>query len=179
MSGHNKWSKIKHKKAIEDAKKSKEFSRHAQLITLASREAKGDTSSAVLQAVIKRAKAVNMPGANIERAVKRGTEKGADTLEEVCYEAYGPGGIALIISGLTDNKNRTFAEVRHVLTKYSASPAAQGAALWAFEKTDDGWKPKTKTSVVDEDKEKLLALKEELEQNNDIGHVYSNAENAQ
>src|SRR5690348_1557363 len=107
MSGHNKWSKIKNKKAVTDAKKSKVFSMFAKMIAVESRKAKGDKNSPSLRAVMERARAVNMPNDNIDRAVAKGAGGDGGNLEEVLYEAYGPGGAALIIEGITDNKNRT------------------------------------------------------------------------
>ena len=117
MSGHNKWSKIKHKKAATDAQKSKIFSKHAQIISIESRSANGDINSPSLKAAIERAKKDSMPATNIDRAVKKGIGGEAGLLEKVTYEAYGPGGTALIIEGVTDNRNRTAAEIKHLLSK--------------------------------------------------------------
>jgi len=175
MSGHSKWSKIKHKKATSDATKSREFSKFARLIALESKKAEGNTSSPGLRAVIERARAINMPGSNIERAVKKGMEKDAEALQEVLYEAYGPGGSALIIHGLTDNKNRTSAEIRHLLSAHNASIAEQGAASWAFEKRGHEWIPKTTISLSGEDQEKLEELASKLEEHDDVQEVYTNS----
>ncbi|MAG12703.1 YebC/PmpR family DNA-binding transcriptional regulator [bacterium] len=174
MSGHNKWSKIKHKKAADDAKKSKVFSKFARLLTLESKKAEGNVSAPGLRSVVEQAKAVNMPSANIERAIKKGTEKEAGALEEVVYEAYGPGGSALIIVGLTDNKNRSAAETKHTLSKYGASLSAPGSAAWAFEKKESEWIPKTIIPLPQEDTDKLGKLIEELENNDDVQNVYTN-----
>ena len=162
MSGHNKWSKIKHKKASTDAKKSKVFSKFAQLLTLESKKTRGNVSAPGLRSVIEQAKSANMPSVNINRAIKKGAGKEAGALEEVTYEAYGPGGSALIIAGLTDNKNRAAAEIKHILSKYSASFASPGAVVWAFEKKDREFIAKTTVSLSDDDKEKLEKLKEQL-----------------
>jgi len=177
MSGHNKWSKVKHKKAIEDAKKSKEFSKYAQLITIESKKAGGDVNAPGLRKAIERARAANMPQKNIERATKRGLEKDAALLSEVTYEVYGPGGSALIISALTDNKNRTTALVKHILKKYGASLAGPGAVSWAFEKKNGEWIPKTIIPLSKKDKKGLHALEEELRGNKDIQAIFSNSEN--
>src|SRR3989338_7323656 len=110
MAGHNKWSQIKRKKEVTDAKKSQVFSKLARLITLESRKAGGDLNSPGLRAVIEKARSYNMPGDNIERAVKKGVEKSEENLEAIIYEAYGPGGVALIIEALTGNRNKTASE---------------------------------------------------------------------
>jgi len=174
MSGHNKWSKIKHKKAATDSKKSKEFSRFAKLITVESKNAQGNIESPGLRKAIERAKAANMPSSNIERAIKKGADKDAALLQEVVYEAYGPGGSAIIIDGLTDNKNRTSAEIKHLLSKNNLELAAQGAALWAFEKKDGEFVASSTMSLGGEDKEKLERVVSELNEHEDVGSVYTN-----
>jgi|SRR3989344_993933 len=175
MSGHNKWSKVKHKKAAEDAKKSKIFSMHARLITLEAKKSGGNVSSPNLKNAIDRARAVNMPAENIERAIKRALGSDAATLEEVVYEAYGPGGTAFIIQGVTDNKNRTSAEIKHLLSEHETSLSSPGAALWAFEKKGDGYAPREFLELSDEAKEKTEALLEELEGHDDVRAVFTNA----
>jgi len=175
MSGHNKWSKIKHKKAAADAKKSKVFSKFARLIAMESKKAGGDVSSPGLRSVIEQAKAVNMPSGNIERAVKKGGEKDVESLEEVIYEAYGPGGSAIIIEGLTGNKNRAAAEIKHILSKHNTALAQPGAASWAFEKEGREWLPKTTVQLSSTDTESLKKLIDELEDNDDVQKVYTNA----
>ena len=136
MSGHSKWSTIKHKKAAADAKRGKVFTRLAREITIAAREGGGDPDvNFNLRLVMDKAKSANMPKENIERAVKRGTGelKGADLLE-VMYEGYAPNGVALLVHALTDNKNRTVAEVRRVLTRQGGTLAEAGAVAWQFER---------------------------------------------
>ncbi|MBI2108989.1 MAG: YebC/PmpR family DNA-binding transcriptional regulator [Parcubacteria group bacterium] len=175
MSGHNKWSKIKHKKAAEDAKKSKAFSKFTRLITLEAKKAAGNKDAPGLRTIIERARAINMPADNIERAIKKGSDKESANLEEVTYEAYGPGGSALIVEGLTDNKNRTLGELKILFADYDTTLAERGAALWAFEKTPDKkWHPKTTMSLSDENKEKLKQLIDMLEENDDVQAVYTN-----
>ncbi len=176
MSGHNKWSKIKHKKAATDAQKSKVFGKLARLIAVESKLAGGDNSSPSLRAAIEKAKKENMPSSNIDRAVKKGAGNDMAQMEAVLYEAYGPGGCALIIEGLTDNKNRTSAEIKHILSKNGLALAAQGSASWAFEKTGEVWEPKTMAPINEEDKEKLGRVMDEFEENDDIQEVYTNAE---
>lgn len=174
MSGHSKWSKIKHKKAVTDAKKSKSFSKFAQMIAVESKKAEGDAISPALQAVIDRAKQANMPNSNIERAIKKGSSAEADNLEKIIYEAYCPGGVAIIIEGITDNKNRSSAEIKHILSKNSSTLAAQGAASWAFEKTDNGWQAKTPVSISEKEGDSLEKLIAELEENEAVQDIYTN-----
>src|SRR3989338_9025678 len=112
MSGHSKWSQIKRQKSVTDAVKSRIYSRYARLITLESKKAGGLLSSPGLSVAISRAKAANMPKENIERAIAKGVSKDSGNLEQVVYEAYGPGGVAILIDALTDNKNRTTQEVK-------------------------------------------------------------------
>ena len=136
MSGHNKWSSIKHKKGAADAKRGKVFTKLIREITVAAREGGGDPDgNPRLRTAIAAAKAENMPKDNIERAVKKGTgELEGSSYEEAYYEGYGPGGVAILIESLTDNRNRTVSEIRHVLTKYNGSMGEAGCVSWMFEK---------------------------------------------
>ena len=176
MSGHNKLSKIKNKKGAADAKKSNLFSKLSRQIIAESKKCNGDVSSASLATAIEAAKKENMPKDTIERAVKKGADKNTAALEEVTYEAYGPGGVAIIIEGLTDNKNRSAAEIRHLLSKKGLELAAQGAASWAFSKTGKEWTPNTTMPISEEDGEKLGGLIDELEEMEDVQDVFTNAE---
>jgi YebC/PmpR family DNA-binding regulatory protein len=177
MSGHNKWSKIKNKKAVTDAYKAKVFSKLVRFITVESKKAKGDINSPGLRAAIEKAKAENVPNDNIERAVKKGTGSEAGEMEQITYEAYGPGGCALMIEALTDNRNKAAQEIKHILSKNGCELAAPGSAAWAFAKeTGSGWTPKMTAQISDEDGEKLNALIEELEENDEVQEVYTNAE---
>ncbi len=135
MSGHSKWSTIKRKKAAVDQKRGRIFSRLAKEITVAARLGGGDPSANPrLRAVLLVAKSNNMPSDNVERAIKKGTgELPGQTYDEVRYEGYAPGGVALIIDSMTDNKNRTVGEIRHILTKNGGSMAESGAVTWNFE----------------------------------------------
>ncbi len=175
MSGHNKWSKIKHKKAATDAAKSKVFGKYAQLIALESKKCGGDVNSPSLRNVLERAKKEGMPKANMERAVAKGAGAGGSDFEEVIYEAYGPGGIAIIIEAITDNKNRTTPEIRHTLSKQGLELAASGSATWAFTKTSEGYEPNTNTEINEADEEKLEKLMEALNDHDDVQNVYTNA----
>ncbi|MCU0678660.1 MAG: YebC/PmpR family DNA-binding transcriptional regulator [Candidatus Pacebacteria bacterium] len=176
MSGHNKWSKIKHKKAATDAQRSKLFSKHALMITMESRKANGNLSSPNLLAAIERAKKDSMPKENIDRAVAKGAGAGATALEEVVFEAFGPGGVGMIITAVTDNNNRTSPEIRHIFTKAGYSLGAPGTAMWAFTKTADGYTPTTPLQLGDEDGEALATLIEALEEHDDVQDIYTTAD---
>lgn len=175
MSGHSKWSTIKHKKAAQDAKRGKEFSKLARLIAVESKLANGDTESPSLKVIIQKAKAANMPKENIERAIQKGIGGGGGE-ECVLYEMYGPGGVALLINTLTDNRNRTVAELKHLVSKLGYQLAEPGAAQWAFEKEGVEWKAVTVTPLSVEDTEKLDILIEKLEEHDDVESVYMNVE---
>jgi len=135
MSGHSKWSTIKHKKGANDARRSALFTQLAKAITIAAREGGGDPDMNIgLRLAIDKAKAANMPKDNIERAIRRGTgeDKDAAALERIVYEGYAPHGIALIIETITDNRNRTVASLRHVLTGSGGSLGESGSVAWQF-----------------------------------------------
>ena len=136
MAGHNKWSKVKHIKAKEDAKKSKIFTKHVRAIMTAAREGGGNPdANAALRLAIERAKADAMPMQNIQRAIDKATGNlEGVTLSEVSYEGYGPGGVAIMVECLTDNKNRTVAEIRHAFKKAGGSLGTSGSVAWMFEK---------------------------------------------
>lgn len=136
MSGHSKWASIKHKKAAADAKRGAAFTKMIREITAAAKEAGGNTETNTrLRAAILRAKEINMPAVNIDNAVKKGTgELPGVVYENFIFDAYGPGGVALLIEGLTDNRNRTTAEVRNILSKKGGSLAGAGSTAWMFSK---------------------------------------------
>ncbi len=175
MSGHNKWSKIKHKKAATDAKKSKIFTKLVRLIQVEAKLANGDVESPGLKAAIEKARKENMPKDNIDRAIKKASEAGDTTA--VLYEAYGPAGVGMIITGLTDNTNRTSAEVKHILSKNGGSLGAQGSVSWNFTKQpDQSWTPNTTMEISDAYMEKVSRLVDLLEENDDIQDIYLNIE---
>jgi len=155
MSGHSHWHQIRHKKGAADIKKGKIFSKIARMITVAAKEKGGDPeTNPKLRLAIEKAREVNMPKENIEKAIKRGTgELEGTKIEEVTYEAYGPGGIALIIETITDNKNRTISEIKHILSKFGAKLADPGSVSYLFEKK----------GVITLKKEKPEASTEEIE----------------
>ena len=136
MSGHSKWSTIKHKKGIKDQKRGKIFSKLVRQIQIAARKDPNPETNSALRLVIEKAKEVNMPSNNIERAIKKasGADKEGQQLKEVTLEAYGPSGSALLIEAITDNRNRTVAEIKHILERNGGHLAEKGSVLWLFEK---------------------------------------------
>jgi YebC/PmpR family DNA-binding regulatory protein len=176
VSGHNKWSQIKHKKAASDAQKSKLFSKHANLIAIESRKAKGNVSAPSLAAAIERAKKDSMPKDNIERAIAKGGGADGSSLSEVLYETYGPGGAAILIAAVTNNPNRTTPEIKHILTKLGYQLGTSGSAQWAFSKIASGYVPNVPVALSDEDGEKLAELVEALETHDDVQDVYTTAD---
>ncbi|HEY8765204.1 MAG TPA: YebC/PmpR family DNA-binding transcriptional regulator [Solirubrobacteraceae bacterium] len=137
MSGHSKWASIKHKKAVVDARRGQHFTKLARAITVAAREGGGDpTGNPGLSLAIQKARDASMPKDNIERAIAKGTGEGvdADQIETVLYEGYGPGGVALLIEAVTDNRNRTGADVRHALSKHGGNLGEPGSVSYLFDK---------------------------------------------
>lgn len=174
MSGHNKWSKIKHKKAATDAKKSKEFGRLVREIKVAVKDAGGNTDAPAVVAAVDKAKALNMPKDNIERAIKSAQGGEAESLESVLYETYGPGGVAILIETITDNKNRTGPEIKKILGDYDASLAGPGAAAWAFEHAGGTWVAKQTIPLTGDDLKKCERFVEALEDHDDVQSVVTN-----
>lgn len=158
MSGHSKWATIKHKKGAADAKRGKLFAKLARQIEVAARAGGGDPDmNPTLRTAVQKAKGAQMTNDAIDRAIKRGTgEGGADTYESIMYEGYAPGGVALLIDVLTDNRNRASADIRNIFTKTGGSLAEPGAVAWQFHRRGivivDG------TSVADSDELMLIAL---------------------
>jgi YebC/PmpR family DNA-binding regulatory protein len=137
MSGHSKWASIKHKKAATDAKRGQLFTKLARAITVAAREGGGDPeANYTLAAAVEKARSYSMPKDNIQRAIDRGTGDGGagDQIEHVVYEGYGPGGVAVLVDALTDNRNRTGSEVRHAFDKQGGSLGEPNSVAWQFEK---------------------------------------------
>ena len=153
MSGHSKWHTIKHKKGAADAKRGKIFTRLIKELTVAARSGGGDPDmNPRLRTIVAEAKANNMPRENIERAIRRGTgEEPGVSYEEIMYEGYGPGGVALMISTLTDNKNRTVGEIRYLLSKHNGNLAAENSVAWMFSR-----KGQVIVEKAQADEEKLL-----------------------
>ena len=171
MSGHSKWHTIKHKKGAADAKRGKIFTRIIKELSVAARGGGGDPGmNPRLRTLIAEAKANNMPRENIERAIRRGTgEEPGVSYEEIMYEGYGPGGVALLIQSLTDNKNRTVGEIRHMLAKYNGNLGAENSVAWMFTRKGQVVVEKAKA-----DEEKLLnaALDAGADDMNDDGSAW-------
>src|SRR2546423_449147 len=137
MSGHSKWASIKHKKAVVDSRRGAQFSKLARAIMVAARDGGGDpAANATLENAVRKAKEASMPKDNIERAIAKGTGEGgeAEAIESVLYEGYGPGGVAILIEAITDNRNRTGAEVRHAFSKNGGSMGEPGSVAYLFAK---------------------------------------------
>jgi YebC/PmpR family DNA-binding regulatory protein len=161
MSGHSKWSSIKHKKAIVDSRRGAQFTKLARAVTVAAREGGGDPElNAALENAVRKAKAASMPKDNIERAIAKGTGEGGDgdALETVVYEGYGPAGVAVLVETVTDNRNRTGPDVRNLFTKHGGSLGEPGSVAYLFEKKgvilvdsgagDDGGTPTTEDDLL-------------------------------
>jgi transcriptional/translational regulatory protein YebC/TACO1 len=176
MSGHNKWSQIKRQKGKTDAEKSKAYSKYARLISMESKKASGNLNSPALLSTIEKAKKENVPKDVIDRAVKKGMEAGSGMMESITYEAYGPGGCAIVIEALTDNRNKAAQEIKHILINYEITLAGIGSATWAFSKTGTGWDPTVTVPVSDEDIAILEKVVRDLENNDEVQAVFINAE---
>jgi YebC/PmpR family DNA-binding regulatory protein len=174
MAGHSKWAKLKHTKGKTDAQKSKTFSKLVRFISVEAKKSKGDRTSAGLRAAIEKARAANMPADNIDRAIDKASSSGE--MEKVTYEAYGPGGCALVIEAYTDNRNRTVQELKHLLSLHGGSLANPGAAMWAFSKNAEGTlEPIAPMELSDDDAQKMAELSDALEEHDDVNEIYSSA----
>ncbi len=158
MAGHSKWNNIKNKKGKEDARRGKEFTKLARYIMVAAKEGGGDMEyNPALKAAVEKAKAANMPNDNIDRAIKKGTgELGGETYEEINYEGYGPGGVAVYVNCLTDNRNRTASDVRHAFDKFGGNLGQTGCVSFMFDRK--GLLAIEKNDSIDEDELMLLAI---------------------
>lgn len=173
MAGHSKWAKLKHTKGKTDAQKAKLFSKLVKIIGVELKKARGDKNAAGVRNAVDRALAANMPKDNIERVLSK--NDGAE-LESVTYEAYGPGGCALVIEAYTDNRNRTVQELKHLLSLHGGSLATPGAAMWAFNKNPEGeLEPVSPVELSDDDSQKMAELSDALEEHDDVNEVYSSA----
>lgn len=175
MSGHSKWKKIKHQKAATDATKSKIFGKLVRYLTVEAKKAKGDRNAPGVRLALDKAHAANMPSDTIERALEKGAADTSTSMETMTYEAYGPGGTALLIDTLTDNRNRTAAEIKHLLGTHGIALATPGSAAWAFTKGAEGLLPTATVDLSDEDLAKLSVLVQTLEDHDDVQNVYTNA----
>jgi len=177
MSGHSKWSTIKRQKGVKDQKRGQLFTKMAKAISISAKEGNsGDQETNFkLRLAIDRARAVNMPKDSIQKAIDRGLGKaGGGELVAAIYEGFGPEKVAIIAEVVTDNKNRTAAEIKHLLTKQGLSLAEPGAALWAFEKEGEEYKAKTTTSISSSEHAKLETTIEAILDHEDVQDVYTN-----
>jgi YebC/PmpR family DNA-binding regulatory protein len=180
LSGHSKWSSIKHKKGAADAKRGKLFSKLARSIIVAAKEGGGDpANNLALQNAIEKAKSYSMPKENFERAIAKGAGEGTEgaSFENIVYEGYGPEGVAVIVEALTDNRNRTASDVRHTFAKFGGNLGTTGAVAWQFERRGVVLVP---ADAVDEDELFLAAANagaEDLEQDGSVFQVTSAPEN--
>ncbi|HNU54420.1 MAG TPA: YebC/PmpR family DNA-binding transcriptional regulator [Candidatus Syntrophosphaera sp.] len=178
MSGHNKWSSIKHKKGAADAKRGQLFTRIVKEIILAAKNGGGDAEmNPRLRTAVLTAKAANMPRENIERAIKRGTgEIEGAAYEEIVYEGYGHNGVGIVVEVMTDNKNRTVADVRHIFSKYGGNLAESGSVAWNFEQKGFFNVP---SAGLDEDEFMMQALEagaEDIELSDEYFDIYTAVE---
>lgn len=178
MSGHSHWAGIKHKKEITDQKRGKVFSKLLKAISAAVQTEPNPDFNPRLRTAVAKAKEASVPQENIDRAIQKASESAAN-LEELLFEAYGPGGIAILIEAISDNKNRIVQEVKLILKECNGKWAESGSVQWAFEKTntggESGWHAKFPQDVPNNEKAALDALVEALEENDDVQNVYTNA----
>ena len=172
MSGHNKWSQIKNQKGVADKKRGQLFSKLLKAISAAAKTESNTDFNPRLRSAMEKAKENNVPQENIERAISKASEE--KNLEDLTVEAYGPEGAALIIEAITDNRNRTISEIKHILSENGAKIANPGTVLWAFEKKDGEWKPKFPQQISDKNKKKLSDLIAALEEHDDVQNITAN-----
>jgi YebC/PmpR family DNA-binding regulatory protein len=174
MSGHSHWSGIKHKKEITDKKRAKIFSKSLKLISAAAHSEPNPDFNPRLRTVVAKAREAGVSAETIERAIERAADP-AEKLEELLYEAYGPSGAAILITAISDNRNRTVQEIKTVLRDHSGKWAESGSVQWAFELTNGEWIAKFPQEIAnEEEKQKLADLLEALEENNDTQNIYTN-----
>lgn len=169
MAGHNKWAQIKHQKATTDKKRGVIFSKLLKAISIAAREEKNPAFNPRLRTLVEKARDAAVPNETIERAIKK--TQNAEALEELILEGYGPDGIAFLITIITDNRNRTINEIKHLLSNHGGKLAEQGSVRWAF----DNEKPKFPQTISEENKQKIQRLIEALENHDDTHTVVTNA----
>lgn len=176
MGGHNKWSQIKRQKGANDAAKSKVWAKLSRRLTVESKKAGGDANAVSVRSIVDIAKRENMPKDAIERAIAKGAGADAGDMEAITYETYGPGGAAIIIETLTDSRNRTAAEIKHLLTKNGLTLASPGSAAWAFVRQPDGtYEPSSTVELSEGDNAHLLEILEAIDDHDDVENVYTNA----
>ncbi len=172
---HSQWEKKKGKKASQGDRISKLYTKLVRVITLEAKKSGGNRESPGLKVAIQKARDVDMPNDNIERAIKKATDT-AEQFERMTYEAYGPGGVGIIIEALSTNRNKAAQEIKHILSEHGTAFAGIGAVTWGFAKTDNEWAPTMTIPLSDEDREKLEELVDELEENDEVQAVFTNLE---
>jgi YebC/PmpR family DNA-binding regulatory protein len=175
MSGHSHWSEIKHQKAIIDKKRARIFSKLLIAISSAAKNEPNPDFNPRLRSAVEKAREFNVPSDNIARAIKRASEVGKE-LNELLFEAYGPGGAALLISALSDNSNRTVQEIKTELNENGGKWAEPGSVRWAFEKVGEDWSPKFSAAISSDEKIKMENLVSALMENNAVQDVFINAQ---
>ena len=173
MSGHNKWSQLRHTKGAVDQKRGAVFSKLLVAISAAAKGGVNPDFNPRLRAAIQKAKDNQVPAENIARAILRAAEAG-EHLEELLLEAYGPGGIAILIEATTDNRNRTVHEIKHLLSEHNGKWAESGSVTWAFAHTADGYTAKFPQDISDADRIVLDAIISALEERDDVQNIYTN-----
>ena len=184
MSGHSHFKTIKYKKGAADAKRSNLFSKMSREIIIAAKEGGDVNFNSKLRIAVERAKEYNMPKENIERSIKKGTgQLPGEILESIILEAYGPGGTAIIIEGITDNKNRALGEIKKILIQNNSKLVGEGGVRWMFERIinkETGsleWLAKQDIEISEKDKEACQKLFEDLDENETVQEIYSNFKN--
>lgn len=173
MSGHNKFSQIKHHKEAQDKKRGALFSKMLLAISVAAKSNPSPDANPRLRSAIEQARANNVPKDNIERAVSKASEQ--KNLEELTIEAYGPEGVGILIEVITDSSNRTTNEIRHLLDELGAKMANPGSVMWSFEKTNEELKAKFPQAISEESRQKLQEIVDALEEREDVQRVINNA----
>ena len=174
MSGHNKWAQIKHKKEMTDKKRGQIFSKLLRLISIAAKEELNPEFNPKLRSAIEKAKENGVPQENIQRAVNK--SKDSENLEGLLIEAYGPEGIAILITATTDSRNRAVAEIKKILNDYGGKWADPGSVMWAFEKSSDGYIAKFPQEITPTVEEKLEKLVESLDDHDDVNEIFTSAQ---
>lgn len=170
---HSKFAKNVDKKAKTGAQKSKLFSRAVKLIMVEARLSGGNKEASGLKSAIEKAREIEMPIDNIERAIKKAIEA-PENLESILYEGYGPGGSQFVIEALTESRNKAAQEIRHIFTKYGYSLGGPGSVLWAFTKKSTNWIPNQEIELRESDLEVYEKMIEELEENDEVQNIYTN-----
>ncbi len=177
MSGHSHWAGIKHKKEITDQKRGKIFSKLLSAISAAAKSEPNPDFNPRLRTAVAKAKAASVPQDNIERAIKKASDASMD-LEELTFEAYGPGGIAILMEAVSENRNRTVQEIKTVLRDHAGKWAESGSVRWAFDPAtsgEGGWTAKFPQDIPEAEKGQLIKLLEALEENETVQEIYTNA----